>query len=213
MNKIINLKTAVYLTIILVLAVVYILGFWFRKPNFDEGIIAEWSFWLAKLGQPRSVLLSPLDSSLENVIYVYHKLLTWCGAIIIMVFGMEINPLRLFIFIFLLLIIASFKHYSSISVKTDCQKKFFFVSVILLLFYALVFQFSFTFRPEIMISALGFLSFLFLYKTSDSKKLLYPILGGVFAGLSFLTHLNGIAFLLTGFVILLWTKQFKNLVY
>ncbi len=205
----IKLTSRLYYLVFVLLAVVYLLGFYFREPNLDEGIIAEWAYWLANTGVAKSVLYTPMQTGTEHVIYVYHKLFTWLGALLIKIFGMELMPLRLMVLSFLIVLLAAIKSFGRYFVDEAHQKLHFFVATVVLLCFDAVFRFSFTFRPEIMLSALGFLSFLFAYRAIKELKPVLAAISGLFAALGFLTHLNGIAFLVAGFVFLLWHKQYK----
>ncbi len=204
-----KVKNTVLQCVICLLGIIYIFGFYYRSPNFDEAIIAEWAYWIANIGIPKSVLYTPMGGGTEIVIYVYHKLIAWCAAIIISVFGMELLPLRIFILSFLFVLLFSFRKYTHQYIEKSAQKRFLLISALLLLFFTLVFKLSFTFRPEIMITALGFLSFLFLLSSLNSNNFYTAIIAGVFAGLSFLTHLNGIAYLIAGFIFLIINKKYK----
>ncbi|NTW26041.1 MAG: hypothetical protein HGA37_15190, partial [Lentimicrobium sp.] len=76
---------------------------------------------------------------------------------------------------------------------------------------ALIFQYSFVFRPEIMVMTLGFVSYLFLEKSLvDNKNNAYLIISGLFAGLAAATHLNGLIFMAAGGFLLLWKRNFKG---
>jgi hypothetical protein len=67
---------------------------------------------------------------------------------------------------------------------------------------------SFENRPEIMLAALGFGSFLFISKNKNDVP--GSAAAGILAGLAFLSHLNGVIYLAAGAGTLLYLKQYKN---
>jgi hypothetical protein len=59
-----------------------------------------------------------------------------------------------------------------------------------------------------MVATLGFASFLLIYKDHNYLK---SALAGVFAALSVLSHLNGLIYVVAGFMLLLYAKKYSNL--
>jgi hypothetical protein len=182
-------------------------SFYNRYPNDDEGMIAEWAYWLLHDGHAASKVMEPFGAGFHERITVYHKLTAWLALPSIYLFGMKLLPLKIIVFMFFVLL--CFVAYKYTQTEPG-QKKWFFIWFILL--YALnarVFEFAFTFRPEIIMSALGFTGFFFIKRGIDHKKYTYIMWSGIFSGLAFLSHLNGISYLLSGFTLLLFLKQYR----
>jgi hypothetical protein len=60
----------------------------------------------------------------------------------------------------------------------------------------------------LLVATLGFASFLLIYRGTN---LLKSASSGLFAGLALLSHLNGTIYIVAGFVVLLYYKQYRNL--
>jgi branched-subunit amino acid transport protein len=83
--------------------------------------------------------------------------------------------------------------------------------LILIFSNRLLIKMSFENRPELMLAALGFGSFLCLQTKSATVS--KSLLAGVLAGMAMLCHLNGIIYLIAGFGTLLYFRQYKNASY
>ncbi len=68
------------------------------------------------------------------------------------------------------------------------------------------------FRPELPVMFLGMIAFIFFNKTRISGHWKFPVLAGIFSGITFLGHLNAVIFPVAGFLLLLIHKQWKSLV-
>lgn len=188
----------------------YAISFINRYVNDDEGMIAEWAYWLIKKGYACSSLTEPLGTGFEIRNTVYHKLMAFMAIPLIKIFGMELYPLKSLSFVFFLLTI----YVASIYFKTNNLKKHKLLFLLFTIFYALnskVFEFAYTFRPEIVLSFFGFSSFFVLKNCTNNNKPKLAALAGFFAGMAFLAHLNGISYLLAGFFLLLIYKNYKAL--
>jgi|GEM_PF-6077777 hypothetical protein len=196
--------------IILIISIIYIFRFFFYASNDDEGMIAEWAYWIINEGHARSTLAEPLGVGFDDRITVYHKLMTWLAIPLIWMFGMKVYPLKVLIFcFFLFLLFIAFKYFKKADTKNT---KLHFA--LFLLFYSLnarVFEFSFVYRPEIILSSLGITSFYFLKVSMDENNKQASALAGLFSGLAFLTHLNGVVYLMAGFFLYLFNKKYNQL--
>ena len=198
-----------YLKILLAgLLLLYLYSLWGRVPDIDDAWLGESAFWQAKLGFVKSELMRGITSQ-ENYLIVHHKLLTLQGAFFVKLFGFSLYSLKSIGLIYFILFLCEFYYYTVIRKKIFGSNVFIF-SLILILSFPWVFQFSFTFRPEIMIMSLGFISYILLEETfSGSKKqLLYALLSGIFSGLCAAAHLNGLVVIGAGFILLLWNKKY-----
>jgi len=62
-----------------------------------------------------------------------------------------------------------------------------------------------------MVMFFTFISFIFLEKyLEDKRKWIFLFIGGIFAGLAAATHLNAIAVMAAGLVLLLWNRKWKD---
>lgn len=78
---------------------------------------------------------------------------------------------------------------------------------------AFIFQYSFVYRPEIMVMTLGFASYIFLEKHfNNSGGWQYAAFSGALAGLAATAHLNGLIFIAAGSVVLLMRWKLKALI-
>jgi hypothetical protein len=207
-NTIID-RTTMYLFSAIIL--VFVLSFFLRKPDGDEGMIAEHSYWLQEIGYVKSVMCTGLGFGWETIQYHYHKLFVVCGAFLIKVFGINQTVLRLFILSFsLLLVYFIYLYYKS---RTTFNKSHLLLAVLLLYFQYHFFYFSYIFRPEIPVACLGFISFYFLNKHIDTQRKSFLLLAGLFSGLSALMHLNGMTYSIAGVSYLIVKKEYRNSLY
>jgi len=195
-------KTIVWLTIIV--SVLFVLSLFGRYIYIDDAWFGEQAYWFSKLGYVR--VPSIIDYyDWENRLFVYHKLNIIIGAGLLSVFGWSPEPLRLFtLFVYLVFLFVVFK-----GLKIS-QFKFSKPEINLVLFFIIVnpqtFLYAYTYRPEILVMALGFFSFLLLYGKQTYLKVIFS---AILAGLALLVHLNGAMFIVSGFVFLLIRKEIK----
>ncbi len=196
------------LLLLLIVVILWAISFYNRLPNEDEAVIAGHSYFFNELGYVKSDLYGGYGYDWENRQFFYHKLFVLTGSLFSNLFGFNIYVFKsisaffsLFLFLFLFLYIKDF--YPSFSTK-----KLFFLSVALLLWNSIFFDLSFMYRPEVMVSTLGFISYYFLKKGLKERYFLFMILSGSFAGLSVFAHLNGIIFCVAGAVFLVLKRQF-----
>lgn len=192
--------------------IAFIASMWQRYAYIDDCFFGEQAYWLAKDGITRTESIQA-GLGWEERLFVYHKLNIWVGAVIIKTFGWSVYYLKTFT----LIIYASFffllKKYLQAAGKQFPDATFLLVSLLIFI-NPLTFIYGFTYRPEILVMAAGFVSFIALemIRTNDSRSLLWIIIAGVSAGLAFLTHLNGIIFAVSGFFYLLIYRKYKLLI-
>jgi hypothetical protein len=181
-----------------------------RYLGSDECWFGEQSYWLLHDGIVRMESM-PGILGLSEHCYVYHKLFIFMGSAIIAVFGWSVTYFRIASLMFFLLFLSVFVFYMRNN-KLLYNKKHIVLAVFLLVVNPMMAMKSFEFRPEIMMMALGFISFYALDNfKKHSKKMIWPIVGGLFAGMTFLTNMNGVAFCVAGFLFLLIAKEYKGL--
>jgi hypothetical protein len=143
----------------------------------------------------------------EERLVVHHKLLVYQGAALINIFGFSLYSLKsvsliyFVIFLFVFFIFIRNKYFNDIEIL---------FAILLVISNALCFEYAFIFRPEIPLMTLGFLSFIFLFRALDEKVNVYWNLfaAGLVTGLSVSTHLNGLIFLVSGFLLLIWNRKY-----
>jgi 4-amino-4-deoxy-L-arabinose transferase-like glycosyltransferase len=175
------------------LALLYLFSLFFRRFNGDEGIIGEWAYWLAKTGKAQSLLYFDYFGEKARSLSIYHKFYTLVLSWIIRLFGFRLFLLRmvsLIAFIGLLFLVKKYlrsNHYRSIG-----------LIAFIFLINPLVFNFSFVARPELLMSFFTLFVFILLDYYVNTRKWYWAALAGIIAGLSFFTHLNGIAIIVAG---------------
>jgi len=174
----------------------------------DDAWFGEQAYWFSKLGYVK--VASIIDYfSWENRLFVYHKLSIIIGAFLIKLFGWSVTPLRAFtLLVYALFFIVFFRYF-----KTQ-QKQYepgtFIIAAFFIFFNPMTLLYSFTYRPEILVTTLGFSSFYLLDASLRDKMKKWQILfSGVLSGLAFLVHINGIVFILAGGVLLLSYKNYR----
>lgn len=177
-----------------------------RHPSGDDAWFAEQSYWFQKEGIIRSEYFRGL-LGWEKQILVSHKLFLIFGAALIHVFGHELPVLQFTGFIFFCIII--FELFFYIHDKEQKLNSWYLPAIFILVFSnRLLVKMSFQNRPEMMLAALGFGSFLLLRnKNAKGSKV---ALAGVLAGIAFLCHLNGIIYLIGGFGLLIYLREYRN---
>jgi len=177
-----------------------------RIPDVDDAWVGELAYFQAKLGFARSELMRGL-TMLEIRHICHHKFLTIQGGWFVNLFGWSLYSLKSVSLFYLFIFVTSFIYYAK---SKSLSNDFIILFFSLFLANALVFEFSFIYRPEIPVMTLGFLSFIFLERSLEqlNQKTICIILSGLFAGLSVATHLNGLVFPVAGFIILMTQKKY-----
>lgn len=181
-----------------------------RSVFVDEPWIGEQAYWAAKDQVVRSELFRGFYKA-EVKQLAYHKLFVWQAAGVIQIFGWSIYVLKFISFFYLAaFIILSYFYLQRLPFQHKSYSLFFFYS--LLLANALISEYAFIFRPEVMLMVLGFGSWLCLQRvlTLDATKpYFYSAMAGLLAGLAALAHLNGLIFILAGAGLLLLNRQVR----
>jgi len=177
----------------------------------DDCWHGEEAFWLASEGKVKTKTMEGILGFEESTM-VYHKLNIILGAGVIKVFGWSAFNLKMFTFLVYLLFFYLLYRFLRIFSNNYPDKNYYLFSVLLIFTSPLMIYLSFTYRPEILVMLLGFASYFSLeeYFSSDKKKPL--LISGIFGGLAFFTHLQGMIFPIAGFILLLFHRRFKGLV-
>ncbi|MBX2843754.1 MAG: hypothetical protein KTR26_18430 [Flammeovirgaceae bacterium] len=183
-----------------------------RESGMDESVFTEQAFMFGKGVWMQTFLFNGMGLKYEIQQYHYHKFFILVGALMKQIFGYSIYIFKVIPLIFFVLFSFLANKYVKENIKSEYRNIWFFWVAILLLQHE-VFMFSFYYRPEIMVMAIGFGSFLFLDKglKEGSQKLI--IIAAIFAGFAGFTHLNGMIFTFAGFILLAIHKKFKAILY
>lgn len=197
-----------YLLILLGLFLVaWLVTFHHRYIEADECILGEYSYSFLQHGYVK-VKTIPLISDWDERMFAHHKLFTWFGALIISIFGWSITWFKISVLPWYLL----FYYFLYQYFKFKKLSQLHFIWAALLIFTTpIILLKSYSFRPDIILMTEGMALLYFLSRTLDSKQIKWAIASGVVAGLGFLTHLNGAAFCIAGFVFLLLYKEYRLL--
>jgi len=185
----------------------FVYSWWQAAPGIDDAWLGEHAYWLAQKGFVKSELMHGITGQ-ENRHIVHHKFFTIIGALFIKLFGFSSAVLKSISLISLIAFLVVFLRHISKNIGILYAHLGFF----LVLVNSLVFEFGFMYRPEILVMALGFGSYLLLNfsmrSTASSKHVL---IAGFLAGLAASTHLNGLIYIGAGAGILLWFKSYKRI--
>jgi len=198
-------KKYIIITLLAIVILLFIYSLIHRIPNIDDSWDGDFAYWQAKLGYAKSELMHGIAQQ-EIRLICHHKLLTLQGAFVINHFGFSLYHLKAISLIyFILFLFIYYKHtYKKIFIPF-----YFYLLLLLFISNALIFDFSFVFRPELALMTLGFISYIFLdIALKHNNGLGYVILSGIFAGLCVSTHLNGIMFIFGGGLLLIINKKY-----
>ncbi|KQS23783.1 hypothetical protein [Dyadobacter sp. Leaf189] len=183
-----------------------LLSYFHRYPTGDDAWFGEQSYWLEREGVIRSEYFRGL-LGWEKQILVSHKFFLLFGSVLIKFFGHHLPVLQFTGLIFFCIVLAELVYY--VRIREQSLRTWYLPAVLILIFAnRLLVKMSFENRPEMMLAALGFGSFLLIQ--GKRRPVLRNMLAGIFAAMAFLCHLNGIIFLIAGFVALINSKQYKS---
>ncbi len=187
---------------------VFVASCYNRYVYIDDAWFGEHAYWFAKDGIARAVSIKDYFGWDQHLL-VYNKFITIIGAILIKLFGWSATPLRMFTLIILLIFLVFFLQYFR-NKKESFNKDEWMIAIFFVLINPLIVLYGFTFRPEILVMTLGFVSYVLLdnYLTKE-KKLSFVAIAGLLSGLAFFTHPNGLIFGMAGAVLLLWFRVYK----
>lgn len=180
-----------------------------RRINGDEGIIGEWAYWLANYGQARSMLYYSYFGEKALSLPIYHKFYTLLLVGFVKVFDFEPFYLRipsLISYAGLISLIGFYLRIKRVKLFSWYILAGFFLS------QSLLFNFAFLARPELLMALFSFATFFILRQYTQSGDWRWALLAGLISGLSFYTHLNGLAIVVAAGIFLLFHFQWKALI-
>lgn len=209
-SDVVNLTSKKYRLIEIIFGVVvgnFLLIIFFRRCYIDEPWLGEYAYWLAETGKVKSQLFSSLPGYGDQI-FVYHKLFTLISAAVIDFAGFGLWQLRGVNFFFLLILLFFLYRFGR---KLQLGRPWRLVLLVLFLANPLTINFGSIFRPEVMVTCFGFISYFYLQKAlMIGKPSRYLCLAAVMAGLAAFSHLNGLIFLAAGSVLLIWSKKTRE---
>lgn len=192
----------VYIFSFFVLIISLLVTFVHRAEYFDEAWFAEQSYWFVREGRVRSELFRGYNGW-ETGLYVFHKLFIYAGAAVMQFTGFTVAGNKVVSILFGLIGAGLVWGYGQ---RLTREQQW--LGVLLYVGCGTLIRFMSVNRPETMCMALGFASYLAL----DKPGLPQPrsALAGFLAGLSALTHLNGLMYLAAGSLWLVWRKDWRS---
>jgi len=142
----------------------------------DEAVFAEFAYFQAETGHPRSELFRGfLDY--DNRILIYHKFFQWMGASVVKLFGFGAWPLRsLSLIAGLILFSLLYRHMNrdeSLGGRTG-----FLAAAAFLVLAPLTFKFFKFYRPEVMLAVMGLGSFMALNCVLRQGRARWAVIAG-----------------------------------
>lgn len=169
----------------------------------DEAWLAEQAYFQSRDGYVHSELFRDYCHS-ENRIMFQHRLFILVAAGVIRVAGFHLIGLRLISLVSAAALMLLFRKYCSRYLELDSPTVLAASGILMLM--PLFFRYTVIFRPEMLCTAFGFGSFLCL--AGEDSHRLRRALAGILAGLSLVTHSNGVIFVIAGIALLLWERRF-----
>lgn len=170
---------------------IFIWSLWHRAIHIDDVWLAEYSYWLERLGYVKSEAMRGFSDA-EHRLYIYHKLLAIEGAALIRFFGFSPYVLKSLALVFLAgcLCVVHFLFQKHSKAK---ESPYLLFALFLSFFHTV--NLSFMFRPELHLVFWGLCSFVFLEKFLDDENKKYALVfAGILSGIGTATHLNGVVF-------------------
>lgn len=203
----VKLKALLFICACLVLAVLIILSLRNRPIMIDEAWIGEQVKALLDHGTIVTNLFRDFPP-LDQKIVITHKLLVWLGVGSAAVFGWGLYSLRLVSALAGLVTALVFFAYLR---RTESQR-IAIIGTVLLIWTPLFWEMMRIYRPEMLVTCLGFASFVVLQRARERGSQWLVLLAGVLSGLSGSAHPAGLAFAMAGLVALLFAREYRYLI-
>lgn len=175
-----------------------------HKINTDEPWLGEQAYYRATDGTARSPMFRGIADGEKRVV-VQHKLLVEIGALSVWLFGWGLIPLRIVPISFALVFAVIYGLY----MNRRGPPGYGWLAAGLLLLAPLYFQWGKIYRPEIMVAAFAFCSFVLLEFSCRKDSLTQVMLSGFLAGGAMYSHYNGVTVVAAGFVTYLFLRRFR----
>jgi hypothetical protein len=194
--------------LLVVVVVLFVGSFYHRWIHMDDAWSADEALMMARTGQIRSEIFTGF-LRYEYKVLNAHKLHIMLGALYIKLFGFSPWVVKAVPLPFLVVLVLAMLHYQRRFTPYHGTVVGLF-TVLVLLVHASIFEYSYSYRPEISHACLGFCSFLLLHKGLVSNRFLPVAAAGLLAGLAAFIHLNGLTFIAAGGGLLFFRGAFKK---
>jgi hypothetical protein len=176
-----------------------------RYPGVDDAWFGEQAYWLQKDGIVRSNFFRGL-LGWEKQLFVSHKLHLAIGAVCTYLIGYPLPGVQVVGVVFFLMLLGQLLYYLYRIEKQPFSTYFLCLLVLVFLNRFLV-RISFEYRPDLLVSVFGFGSFLCLDRIGPRRSNYWAAAAGLLAACAALTHLNGVAYLVSGVLFLAWQRR------
>lgn len=176
-----------------------------QQLNGDEPWLGEQAYYRATEGVARSPMFRGM-ADVEKRVVVQHKLLVELGALTVWLWDWGLWPLRLVPIVFALVFLVFFGVYTERRGPPGAG----WLAAGFLLLMPLYFHWGKIYRPEIMVIAFAFGSYVFLEASDKKHSPGRSLLSGLLAGAAAYSHYNGIAVIAAGAVTCLLLRRFRE---
>jgi 4-amino-4-deoxy-L-arabinose transferase-like glycosyltransferase len=175
-----------------------------RGINNDEALIGQQIHSLMNKGAVSAEFFRDYPP-FDGPIIIYNKLFVWLGAAISYALGWGLYQLRLIsVFSGVAILVMLYFFLKSIETRRVAA-----LACLVLLWSPVFWDQMTIFRPEMLVTALGFASFLILWEADMRRSVPLTALAGAFAGWSGLAHPVGLFFMVAGVVALVFEREFR----
>lgn len=205
-----GIKTGALMVVFTVQIVLLILTLPGQSCHVDEALLGEQVYWEVRDGTPRQDLLAGMFSADDGIPVpqlVRHKLFNFFGLLVTRVAGFHLVTLRLITLLSGFLLLGMMWFY--LRKREERGGEVFLLCAVIFLFCPLVFRYIKVFRPEFLLAALGFLSFLQVFRALERERSADALIAGLAAGMAVLAHLNGVMFIAAGLGTLLFYRKWR----
>jgi hypothetical protein len=178
----------------------------YHELHGDEAWLAERSYFLAKDGVQSSILFKGYlgqDSPLNTAYWLFIV----AGGVVFKTLGFGLFIYRLIPILSAIVLLTLLIKYQKI--YDNASTNLLLISIIVFLLVTQNFYYFKVARPEMLAAMFGFSSFYCLDAGLRRPGQWLPFLSGAFAAYAALTHLNGLIFIFTGIIILLWQRKYS----
>jgi len=172
--------------------------------HIDEAWIGEQAYFLARDGYVHSTLFEGMAGS-DQVQVVYHRLFVLAGSIAVRAFGWDSEALRLVTLLSGACLLAAMALYMRREHGRSAGEIVAAMAIMLLI--PLNFSYVKIYRPELMMTLFGFLSYWALERYTKSGLARHAAASGLLAAMAALSHLYGLIFLLCAAAMLARTRR------
>ena len=181
-----------------------------KNSRIDDNVIGENLYFLLTEGRVRSELMRGYGNlSLHTGQTIFHKLFLYLAYPFVALTGWSLPALHLFsLLCFAVLALALWRGFRYLVPDFRLQDRLLF-GCLLLINYNILY-FSGTFRPEVLLTLLGFLQFIALRKFLWKEGAFWLPIAAVLGGSGLATHPHGAIFLVAGGVLLLAYRHWRG---